>query len=39
VVGVFRYRELKLTGGGPLGLAKAAGVAGGIAGAFALTAG
>ena len=31
----FRYRELMLTGGGPLGLAKAAGVAGGIAGAFA----
>ena len=31
----FRYRELMLTGGGPLGLAKAAGVAGGIAGMFA----
>ena len=31
----FRYRELMLTGGGPLGLAKAGGVAGGIAGAFA----
>ena len=31
----FRYRELMLTGGGPLGLAKAAGVAGGIAGVFA----
>ncbi len=30
-----RYRELMLTGGGPLGLAKAAGVAGGIAGALA----
>jgi short subunit dehydrogenase-like uncharacterized protein len=31
----FRYRELMLTGGGPLGLAKAVGVAGGIAGVFA----
>ncbi len=31
----FRYRELMLTGGGPLGCAKAAGVAGGIAGVFA----
>lgn len=31
----FRYRELMLTGGGPIGLAKAAGVAGGIAGVFA----
>ncbi|HET6830806.1 MAG TPA: saccharopine dehydrogenase NADP-binding domain-containing protein [Solirubrobacterales bacterium] len=31
----FRYRELMLTGRGPLGLAKAAGVAGGIAGVFA----
>ena len=31
----FRYRELMLTGRGPLGFAKAAGVAGGIAGAFA----
>lgn len=31
----FSYRELMLTGGGPLGVAKAAGVAGGIAGAFA----
>jgi short subunit dehydrogenase-like uncharacterized protein len=31
----FRYRELMLTGGGPLGLAKAAGVAGGIGGVFA----
>ena len=31
----FRYRELMLTGGGPLGGAKAAGVAGGIAGVFA----
>ena len=31
----FRYRELMLTGGGPLGLAKAAAVAGGIAGVFA----
>ena len=31
----FRYRELMRTGGGPLGLAKAAGVAGGIAGVFA----
>jgi short subunit dehydrogenase-like uncharacterized protein len=30
----FRYRELMLTGGGPLGLAKAGGVAGGIAGVF-----
>ena len=30
-----RYRELMRTGGGPLGLAKAAGVAGGIAGVFA----
>jgi short subunit dehydrogenase-like uncharacterized protein len=31
----FKYRELMLTGGGPLGAAKAAGVAGGIGGAFA----
>jgi short subunit dehydrogenase-like uncharacterized protein len=31
----FRYRELMLAGGGPLGLAKAAGVSGGIAGLFA----
>jgi len=31
----FRYRELMLTGGGPLGLAKATGVSGGIAGVFA----
>ena len=31
----FRYRELMLTGGGPLGLAKATGVAGGLAGMFA----
>ena len=31
----FRYRELMLTGGGPIGLAKATGVAGGIAGVFA----
>lgn len=31
----FRYRELMLTGSGPLGLAKAAGVAGGLAGMFA----
>jgi short subunit dehydrogenase-like uncharacterized protein len=31
----FRYRELMLTGAGPLGLAKATGVAGGLAGAFA----
>jgi short subunit dehydrogenase-like uncharacterized protein len=31
----FNYRELMLTGGGPLGLAKAAGIAGGIAGTFA----
>jgi len=31
----FRYRELMLTGEGPLGLAKAAGVSGGIAGLFA----
>jgi short subunit dehydrogenase-like uncharacterized protein len=31
----FRYRELMLTGRGPLGGAKAAGVAGGIAGVFA----
>jgi short subunit dehydrogenase-like uncharacterized protein len=31
----FTYRELMLTGGGPLGLAKAAGVAGGLAGLFA----
>jgi short subunit dehydrogenase-like uncharacterized protein len=31
----FSYRELMLTGGGPLGLAKAAGVAGGLAGLFA----
>ena len=30
-----RYRELMLTGGGPAGLAKAAGIAGGVAGAFA----
>jgi short subunit dehydrogenase-like uncharacterized protein len=30
----FRYRELMLTGGGPLGVAKAAGVAGGVAGIF-----
>ena len=30
----FRYRELMLTGPGPLGLAKASGVAGGIAGMF-----
>lgn len=30
-----RYRELMLTGGGPVGLAKAAGVSGGIAGMFA----
>ena len=30
-----RYRELMKTGGGPLGLVKAAGVAGGIAGVFA----
>ena len=29
-----RYRELMLTGGGPLGAAKAAGVSGGIAGVF-----
>ena len=28
----FRYRELMLTGGGPVGMAKAAGVSGGIAG-------
>ena len=33
--GRFRYRELMLTGRGPLGFAKAAGVAGGLAGAFA----
>ena len=33
--GSFRYRELMLTGSGPLGLAKAGGVAGGIAGVFA----
>ena len=31
----FRYRELMLMGGGPLGLAKSAGVAAGIAGVFA----
>ena len=31
----FRYRELMRTGTGPLGLAKAAGVAGGIGGLFA----
>jgi short subunit dehydrogenase-like uncharacterized protein len=31
----FRYRELMRTGGGPLGLAKAAGISGGIAGMFA----
>ena len=31
----FRYRELMLTGGGPLGLAKATAVAGGVAGGFA----
>lgn len=31
----FRYRELMLTGGGPLGLARAGGVASGIAGVFA----
>ena len=31
----FRYRELMRTGGGPVGLAKAAGVSGGIAGIFA----
>jgi short subunit dehydrogenase-like uncharacterized protein len=31
----FRYRELMLTGGGPFGLAKAAGISGGIAGLFA----
>jgi short subunit dehydrogenase-like uncharacterized protein len=31
----FRYRELMLTGAGPLGLATATGVAGGIAGVFA----
>jgi short subunit dehydrogenase-like uncharacterized protein len=31
----FRYRELMLTGPGPVGAAKAAGVAGGLAGAFA----
>jgi short subunit dehydrogenase-like uncharacterized protein len=31
----FRYRELMRTGGGPLGLAKATGVAGGVAGVFA----
>jgi short subunit dehydrogenase-like uncharacterized protein len=31
----FRYRELMSTGRGPLGLAKAAGVAGGVAGAIA----
>lgn len=31
----FRYRELMRTGAGPLGLAKAAGVAGGIVGVFA----
>ena len=30
-----RYRELMLTGGGPIGLAKAAGVSGGLAGTFA----
>ena len=31
----FRYRELMRTGDGPLGMAKAAGVSGGIAGLFA----
>ncbi len=31
----FRYRELMLTGPGPVGGAKAAGIAGGLAGAFA----
>ena len=31
----FRYRELMLTGAGPLGLAKATGVAGGVGGLFA----
>ncbi len=31
----FRYRELMLTGGGPLGLAKATGVAAGVGGLFA----
>ena len=31
----FRYRELMLTGGGPLGLAKATGIAGGLAAMFA----
>lgn len=31
----FRYRELMRTGSGPMGMAKAAGVAGGIAGVFA----
>lgn len=31
----FRYRELMLTGPGPAGAAKAVGIAGGIAGAFA----
>jgi short subunit dehydrogenase-like uncharacterized protein len=31
----FRYRELMRTGDGPLGLAKAAGVSGGLAGLFA----
>ena len=31
----FRYRELMLTGNGPLGLAKAAGVSAGLAGMFA----
>jgi short subunit dehydrogenase-like uncharacterized protein len=31
----FRYRELMLTGPGPLGCARAAGVAGGVAGLFA----
>lgn len=30
----FHYRELMLTGGGPVGLAKASGVSGGIAGVF-----
>ncbi len=31
----FRYREVMLTGGGPLGLAKATGVAGAVGGMFA----
>lgn len=31
----FRYRELMRMGGGPIGLAKAAGVSGGLAGTFA----